>query len=442
MASGLKDKIPPHNIEAEQATLGALLQDKEAVPVALQFLRADDFYSGANSRIFEAVLNLNAQKREVDMLTVTGELRQTGKLDESGGLAYVASLTDVVPTSANIDYYARQVQDCSLRRSLIRLSNEVIAEVYDESRESSTILEETQGRLFELTKEQKALTFKSIREILPKTIEEIELHMKAKGYTGIPSGLKELDEITSGFQTSDLIIIAARPSVGKTALALTMADHIAITQKIPAAFFTLEMPDTSLTERLLSCEAGIEFEKIRKGKLKPSDFTGLLDAAGRIYEAPFYIVDMPNMKLLDLRAQARRLRIQMKVEIIFVDYLTLISHENQRLPRYEQIADISRSLKSLARELEIPIVVLSQLNREAAGKKPALANIRESGSIEQDADIVMFLHRNQEDDKKDELPDKPTELIIEKHRNGKTGKVDLMFLSKFTKFAVMSRDTV
>ena len=446
MASILKDKIPPHNDEAEQATLGALLLDEDAISVAIRYLRPDDFYSNANRRVYKAILNLFNQGRKADIITVIEELKQSGELDLAGGPAYVASLTNVVPTSANIDYYAQIVQDHSVRRSLLRISSDISAKSYDEATESRLIVEEAQRYIFELTDNRQTLTYKSAKEIIPKTIEAIEkLYNTKDAFTGVPSGLNELDAMTSGFQKSELIIIGARPSVGKTALALTMAAHTAIKEKIPTAFFTLEMSDMALMQRLISSEARIESEKIRTGLLKPSDFHSLMEAAGRIYEAPLYIVDMPNMKLLDLRSQARRLRAQQKVEIIFIDYLTLITSENYQLPRHEQIAEISRSLKSLARELDIPVVALSQVRRDAEGKRPTLSDIRESGSIEQDADVVMFLHRERESDKKSDSERSKaitTELIIAKQRNGPVGTVEIVFLPSYTKFENLSRASV
>ncbi|GHV87807.1 replicative DNA helicase [Spirochaetia bacterium] len=458
--TGLKDKIPPHNEDAEKATLGALLLDDDAINTAVQFLRPGDFYSNANRRVYEAILNLsNHGGKKADIITVVEELKSSGELDTAGGPAYVASLTTVVPTAANIEHYAKIVQDCSIRRALIRIANETNAKSYDESQRSRIILEETQQKIFELTDTGQTATFKSVKEIIPRTIEIIEklFHSKQE-YTGIPSGFKELDEYTSGFQPAELIIIGARPSIGKTALALAMAAHTSIRKKIPTAFFTLEMPDQALMLRLISSEANIESNMLRAAShhLRPDDFQKLLEAAGNIYEAPLYIVDMPNMKLLDLRAQARRLRAQQKVEIIFIDYLTLISSENQYIPRHEQVAEISRNLKSLARELNIPIVALSQLSREVdkrtgghsgSAGRPVLADLRESGSIEQDADLVLFLHRKRETDTdkdKDNAGTAPgadieTELIVAKNRNGPTGFVKILFRSRFTKYVPMER---
>jgi replicative DNA helicase len=424
-----------------------MLMDPDAISASIQYLRPGDFYSNANKRVYEAILGIFNKGHTADILTVSGELRQNGKLDEAGGSAYVASLTTVVPSSANIEYYAQTVQAHSLRRALLRVSGEIGARVFDESREARLLLEEAQQRLFELSDNRQTVRYQSAKEIIPETIKIIENVVKSKQeYTGIPSGFDELDKMTSGFHPSEFIIIGARPSIGKTALALTMAANISIQRKIPAVFFTLEMPAMALMQRLISMEAKINGNALRSGFIKSSDFQDLLDAAGRIYEAPLYIVDMPNMNLLDLRAQARRIRMQEKIEIMFIDYLGLISSENYK-PRYEQMSDISRSLKSLARELDIPIVVLAQLNRDAEREKPNLSSIRDSGSIEQDADVVMFLHRGRESDKKSaDTPDNAageegkTSLILSKQRNGPVGTVDLVFMSKYARFESMIRN--
>jgi len=442
MAAPLKDKIPPHNDDAEQAALGAVLLDNDAIDSALQYIRPDDFYSNANRHVFEAVLNLHNQGRQkADIITVVAELRRMGELETSGGAAYVATLTNMVPSSANIDHYAKLVQDCSLRRALLRLSAEMNARSFDESTEGRMILEETQQRIFELGENRLASSFKSARELMPSTIEWIDNLRKSKEpYTGIPSGFEELDVMTSGFQNSELIIVGARPSMGKTALALTMASHIVMDKKTPAAFFSLEMSDRALCMRLISAEARIDSKKIRSGILSNKDMAEIMQAMGKIYEAPLYIVDTPGMRLMDIRSLARRLRSQHDVRIIFIDYLTLIVSDNRDIPRHEQIAEISRSLKSLARELDIPVVALSQLRRDAEGKQPNLADIRESGSIEQDADVVMFLHRERETDAKaGKEGDGKTELIVAKQRNGPVGKVDIVFVPRYARFESLAK---
>jgi replicative DNA helicase len=438
----LKDKVPPHNDEAEQAALGAMLLDNDSIDTAIQYLGPDDFYSNANRRVYKAILNLfNQGRQKADIITVVAELRQAGELEAAGGPSYVASLTNVVPSSANIDYYAKIVQDCSLRRSLIRVSAEVNTLSFDESVESRVVLEETQKKIFELAEHRHVVSIKSMKELMPNTIDKIqELYQSKKQYSGIASGFEDLDNLTSGFQQSELIIIGARPSMGKTALALSIASNITVIQKIPAAFFSLEMSDLALGFRLVSAEARIESERIKARKLEPHDYNNLMQAAGKLYEAPLYIVDIPGITIMDLRAQARRLRTQEKVEIIFIDYLTLITSENNQIPRHEQIAEISRSLKGLARELGIPIVALSQLTRDAEKERPNLASIRASGAIEQDADMVIFIHRERESDKKpDKENDSVAELIIAKQRNGPVGLVKVAFVKEYAKFAPLDR---
>jgi replicative DNA helicase len=439
--------VPPHDDEAERAALGAMLMDADAITASIEYLRPGDFYSNANNLVYEAILGLFNKGLAADILTVTGELRQNGKLDQAGGAAYVAGLTTVVPSSRNIAYYAQTVQSYSLRRALLRVSAGINAKVFDETQESRIILEETQQRIFELSDNRNSIRYQSLKEVLPETIEIIEkLTRSNKEYTGIPSGFDELDKLTSGFHPAEFIIIGARPSIGKTALALTMAANISVRSRTPAAFFTLEMPAIALMQRLLAMEARINAGALRSGFLRTSDFNAILGAAESIYEAPLYIVDMPNMKLMDLRAQARRIRAQEQVKIMFIDYLGLISSENYSVPRVEQMSEISRSLKSLARELEIPIVVLCQLNREAERERPNLSSIRDSGSIEQDADVVMFLHRDRESHKNSEeaaerdSKKNKTSLILSKQRNGPVGTINLTFMPQYAKFESWTRD--
>lgn len=443
VSSSLKDQVPPHNDEAEKAALGALLLDSEAISAILRYLRSDDFYKSANQKIFQAIINLFNKGESADLITLTEELKSIGELEAAGGAAYISSLTSAVPTSANIEYYARVVQGCSIRRTLLKTAREIISDAHDDSTETRVIIEEAERKIFEITDKQHIGSFKEVREIVPKTIEAIEkLYHTKESYTGIPSGFPDLDHLTSGFQDSEFIVIGARPSVGKTALALTMAANMSIHAHIPVGFFTLEMSDMALMQRLVSSEARLNSELLRTGMLKPADFHNLTEAAGRIYDAPLYIDDTPNMRLLDLRAQARRMKSQHDVKIIFVDYITLISAENKELPRHEQIAEISRSLKALARELEIPVVALSQVRRESEGKRPNLADLRESGSIEQDADVVIFLHRDRGNDDPDNPGgDTETEVILAKQRNGPVGTIKLAFIPKYTKFESMSYES-
>jgi replicative DNA helicase len=443
----LKDSIPPNNQEAERAALGALLLDSDSIASVIRLIQAEDFYDNSNSAIYEAIVNLYSKGKKADLITVTDELRLSGKLEVSGGPAYIANLTSLVPSSANVEYYAKIVQECAVRRRLLRIAGQLQAEAHDDSVEARSVVEEAQKKIFDVIKNQQDVMYKSVREILPRTIEAIEKLYNSRGeYTGVPSGIKDLDNVTSGFQKSELIIIGARPSMGKTAMALTMAQHIAIHENIPTGFFTLEMADMALMQRIISSETRIPSEKLRSGLLKASELDTIIDAAGRIYEAPLYIVDMPNMKLLDLTALARRLKADKQIQIIFIDYLTLITSENVQLPRHEQVADISRSLKALARELEIPIVVLSQLRREAEGQSPSLSDIRESGSVEQDADLIMFIHRERENDRSpsdnqgEKYPPIEAELIIAKQRNGPVGTVKVLFFPAYTRFEALDKN--
>jgi len=430
----LRDSVPSPHDEAEQAVLGALLLDGEALPAVSHLLRPEDFYRSPHQRIYEALLALFDRGQSVDLITLADELRSRGTLEQCGGLAYVSRLTSAVPTSANVEYYARIVQAAAIRRSLARISQEIIARAHDDSVEVPQIVEEAERKIFEISDRHQSGSYHAAKEVVSRTFDAIERLYHSKGsYTGVPSGFTELDNLTNGFQPSEFIVIGARPSVGKTALALTMAANMAIRQKTPVGLFTLEMSSMAIMQRLLSMEARIESQLLRSGMLKPSDFSRLTEACGRIYEAPLFINDSPDLKLLDLRAQARRMKSHQDVRIIFVDYLTLINAENRDLARHEQIAEISRSLKSLARELAIPVVALSQVRRETEGKRPALADLRESGSIEQDADVVIFLHT-------EDMKSAEREILIAKQRNGPIGDFKLAFLSRYTKFEPLARE--
>ncbi|MBP3448949.1 MAG: replicative DNA helicase [Spirochaetaceae bacterium] len=435
--SQLKDKVPPHNLDAEQATLGALLLDWDSISVVIQYLRPDGFYSLQNQKIFSAMLDLYNEGRQGDLISLKEKLKEKGDLEAAGGIAYVSELTDRVPTSANVDYYAQIVKDQSIRRELIKSAAKIVSKAHDDTIESRGVLEEAQKEIFNLTDNTASHEFKTTQELVTQVINRIQTVYKNKtSLTGIESGFTDLDQMTAGFQPSEMIILGARPSIGKTAMALSMIQHIAIQKKIPSAFFSLEMSDVQVMQRLFVQESRISSEKLRTGFLSHNDFQALQDAAGKIYDSPLYIVDTPNMKLLDLRSVARRLKSQNDIKIIFIDYITLIGSENTQIPRHEQVAEISRSLKSLARELDIPIVVLSQVARSTEGKAPTLAELRESGSIEQDADVVMFLHRERSPENKGDTI--PTELIVAKQRNGPVGSVDITFIPHFTKFENVS----
>ncbi len=437
MDAELKDKIPPHNLDAEQATLGALLLNWKAVGDVVTYLRSDNFYDQRNQIIYSAMMNLFTQGVTGDLLTIIDDLTKNGNLEKAGGVGYVSSLTNTVPTSANVDYYAKIVLDQSTRRNLITLASEIKASSFDETKESRKILEDAEQKIFKLTDTNQSAQVYAMNEIVPKTITLIDQRYKNKNaLSGIPSGITQLDNMTSGFQNSEMVIVGARPSMGKTALALSMMQHIAIENHIPCGFFSLEMAAEQIGQRLLSQVARIRSTKLRSGMLKLDDFQKLQDAGGACYDAPLWIVDTPNMKLLDLRAVARRMRVNHKVKIIFIDYIGLITSENEEAPVYEQQSAISKSLKSLARELNIPIVVLCQVARTAEGNEPNLSELRGSGSIEQDADMVIFIHgeRGKQKSEEEYNPVQDRKLIVAKQRNGPIGDVDVVFISDYTKF--------
>lgn len=432
----LKNKIPPNNIEAEKAVLGAVLLDPDVFGSVRQIVSASSFYSVQHQKIFAAISELDGRGQKSDIVILTDFLRSSNELDSVGGAGYIASLTDAVPSSANVDFYAKIVLESAIRRNLLRVSSKISVDAYDETIPSRKILEDAQKNIFDLTDAGTCATFKPLSSVILQTIDVLEkMHARQGEYTGIPCGFEYLDSMTYGFQDSEFIIIGARPSVGKTALALTMASHIAIDKKIPTAFFSLEMSDMLLVQRLIASRAKINSNKMRSANLSTLDFKKISETCGDLYDSPFYLVDMPNMKLLDLRTLVRQLCTDpYNVKIIFIDYLSLITGEHTSIPRHEQIAEISRSLKSLARELNIPVVALSQLTRDAEGKKPTLADIRESGSLEQDADVVMFLHREREETNEDGVKVIPTELILAKQRNGPIGTVHLSFIPQYTTF--------
>ncbi len=435
----LKDKVPPHDIEAEKAVLGALLLNWGAMGDVIGKVRPERFYSLQNQVIFEALTELFSHNIQGDTLTLVDQLRKNNKLEQAGGTAYIASLTDTVPSSANIEYYADIVLDRATRRDLIKISSELKAESFELGKESTALLDTAEQRIFALAERNETTVIHDARNIMIKEIEIIDARYNSKNqFTGVPTGFGKLDSYTSGFQNSELIIIGARPSIGKTALALSMMQNIALEKNIPCGFFSLEMPYESIGMRILSQESRVPMHKMRSGMLKYEDVKKIQDAAGRWFEAPLYTVDTPNMKLLELRAMARRMVKNHKVKIIFIDYIGLITTENPNAPVYDQMSEVSKSLKALARELEIPIVALCQVARAAEGEPPNLAQLRGSGSIEQDADVVMFLHRER---LKEETPVQEATLILAKQRNGATGDIKISFVPAYSKFEnLMSGD--
>jgi replicative DNA helicase len=385
------------------------------------------------------MLSLFTKNIQGDTLSLINELTVNGNLEKAGGTAYIASLTDTVPSAANIDYYCSVVCDRSERRELIKISSELKTSAFDLSNKSEVLLDRAEQKLFSLRQQNEATEVHKVNDIMVKEIQIIEKIFNNKGeFSGIPSGFAKLDSMTSGFQNSEFIVIGARPSIGKTALALSMMNHIALESKIPCGFFSLEMPYESIGMRILSQEARVNMSRIRSGLIKVDEVKKIQDAAGRWFEAPLYTIDTPNMRLLELRSMARRLVVNEGVKIIFIDYIGLITTENPSDPVFEQVSEVSRSLKALARELKIPIVALCQVGRDAEGQEPNLAQLRGSGSIEQDADVVMFIHRER---LKDEQPSQEAKIILAKQRNGPTGDIKVNFIPAYSKFEnLMSED--
>ncbi len=433
-------RTPLHDLKSEMALLGGLLLDWNAMADVVSILKPDRFYSKQNQLIYSALCSLYTKGITADDITLVDELRKQGNLENAGGPAYIASLTQEVPSASNIEYYARAIVESSTRRELVKLTSEIREEATNTTgKETSLLLDMAEQKIFSLSELNETAKIHQMQDVVIEDIDLIEARYRnSNQFTGVPSGFGVLDTMTSGFQKSEFIIIGARPSIGKTALALSMMQEIALVRNIECGFFSLEMPYQSIGMRLLSMNSKVSMSSIRSGMLKNTDFIQLQEAAGRWYKAPLYTVDTPNMRLLDLRAMARRMVINHKVKIIFIDYIGLISTENPGAPVYEQVSEISKSLKALARELEIPIVALSQVSRDAEGKEPNLAQLRGSGAIEQDADVVMFIDRERPKDNSG----KPQEakIILSKQRNGPTGTIDIMFFPTLSLFANKSRE--
>jgi replicative DNA helicase len=432
------DKMPPHSNEAEQAVLGAMLLDREAVVVASELLTAADFYRDAHRLIFGAIRDLEIRGDSVDLVTVTETLRQKDSLEKIGGMSYLASLANMVPTTAGIRYYAKIVSEKALLRQLIRVTNDINLRCYEAKDETQFLLGQAEQSIFQIGRSAGGQGLLPIRDMIPDMVERIEnLSKRQEGLTGVPSYFKVLDQFTSGWQPSDLIILAARPSMGKTAFALNLAESAAVRAKAPVGIFSLEMSREQLLQRLLSSRANIEQTALRNGRLSGSDWQKLVDAAAILSAAPIYIDDTPGITVSELRSRARRLKAEQDLQMILVDYLQLMQGDKKGGDnRQQEISEISRSLKALARELKVPVIALSQLSREVektADKRPGLSHLRESGALEQDADMVMFIYREEYYDRNSERKG-IAEIIVAKHRNGPVGTIELGFDDRYTKF--------
>ena len=437
----IEERVPPQNIEAEQAVLGAMLIDKEAIAKASEILTSSDFYREAHRVIFNAMLELYNKNEAVDMVTVTEILKRDNKLEDIGGLAYITSLANVVLTAANVKYHADIVAEKSVLRQLVRVSTEIAAMGYEANEDVGTLLDTAESRILEISNRKKKADFTPINDVLMESVQNIEKLINNKGgLTGLPSGFADLDKLTSGLHPSDFIILAARPSMGKTALALNIVQNVALRahKKIggeprSVAFFSLEMSKEQLVNRMLCAEAGIDSQRLRVGEMGDNLMS----------KAKIYIDDTAGITVMDMRSRARRLKAEHGLDLIVVDYLQLMQGSGKRNnsgDRQQEVSEISRSLKALARELDVPVLALSQLSRSVEArqvKRPMLSDLRESGSLEQDADIVAFLYR--EDYYNPETENKHTELIIAKHRNGPVDTVNLFFHKQFTKFVGFSK---
>jgi replicative DNA helicase len=441
--SSATHRLPPQNIEAEQCVLGSILLTQGAIEKTADLLKPDDFYKPAHQAIFGAMLTLFQKSEPLDIITITNCLSDSHKLDTVGGPAYLAGLTDIVPVSTNITYYARIVRDKSILRQLIQTSSEIAGRCYEEQDDIEQLLDSVEQTVFDISSAKSNQAFAPMSEIIKKTFEQVEkLSERRELITGVPSGYDEFDKLTAGLQSSDLIIVAGRPSMGKTAFAMNMVQNAALLAKVPAAVFSLEMSKEQLAMRMLCSISRVDSSRLRTGHLNDHDWPKLVRATGMLAKAPIFIDDTPAISVLEMRAKTRRLKSEYNIGMVVVDYLQLMRGRNTD-SREQEISEISRSLKAMAKELHIPVIALSQLNRSLESrtdKRPQLSDLRESGAIEQDADVICFIYR---DEVYNKSPDNPrrgvAEVIIGKQRNGPTGTVDLAFLNTITTFENLAR---
>lgn len=438
------ERIPPQNIEAEQAVLGAMLLEKKAIVAATELLNADDFYREAHKLVFEAIVELSQRDEAADLVTVVEQLKKSEKLEKAGGIAFVTSLANAVPTAANVKYHAKIVLEKAQLRNLINTTTEIAGMAYEDVEEIGDLMEKAEKDILKVTGRGTSFEFTPIGKLVIDVFEKVEKRAEQKNaLTGLASGFRDLDRLTSGFQASDLILVAARPSMGKTAFTLNIATYVAVKLKQPVAFFSLEMSNEQLVQRMLCAEGGIDSQALRAGELTDEDWKHLIIASDRLTKAPIYIDDTPGITVSELRAKARRIKADHGLSLVVIDYLQLMQGRSSKNSdnRQQEISEISRSLKALARELGVPVIALSQLSRSVESrtiKRPMLSDLRESGSLEQDADIVMFLYRdeyyNEDSERKDQA-----DVIIAKHRNGPIDTITLFFEKRFTKFTTLDR---
>ncbi|MCL0040616.1 replicative DNA helicase [Thermodesulfovibrionales bacterium] len=433
------NRLPPQNIEAEQSVLGAIILDNEALPKAIEALSPDDFYKEAHRRLYKSIIALFERSEPIDIVTLTDYLRKSDEIEAVGGISYLSYLANSIPTSANIRYHAKIVSEKSMLRALIRTATQITSEVYENSRDVDEVIDYAQKMIFDITDKRTKISFSPLKDVIKDTFKMIEhLYDKKEAITGVPSGFKDIDELTSGFQSGDLIIVGGRPGMGKTAFALNVAGYVAANMRETVAVFSLEMPKEQLALRMICAESGVNSSSVRKGFIGKQDWIKLTNAAGRLADAPIFIDDSSMLTALEIRAKARRLKMEYgMLSLIVVDYLQLMRSMGKFERREQEISDISRSLKALAKELKVPVIALSQLNRaveQRGEKRPTLADLRESGALEQDADVIIFLYRDEFYNKNNPSNKGKAELIVAKQRNGPTGIVNLTYLADSTKF--------
>lgn len=438
MNESMMDRVPPHNHEAEQSVIGAIFLEPQALITASEILMSEDFYRTAHQKIFQTMLTLSDQGKAIDVVTVTEELSAKKELEDVGGLSYLSELANAVPTAANIAHYAKIVEEKALLRRLIRVATKIVEDGYTREDEVEALLSEAEKKMMEVANRKNAGDFKHVKDVLVQTYDNIEQLQSREGdVTGIPTGFRDLDRITAGFQRNDLIIVAARPSVGKTAFALNVAQSVAVQARENVAIFSLEMGADQLVMRMLCAEGNIDAQVLRTGALTTEDWGKLTMAMGSLSNSGIFIDDTPGVRINEIRAKCRRLHQEHGLGMILIDYLQLIQGSGKPGEnRQQEVSEISRSLKGLARELKVPVIALSQLSRgveQRQDKRPMMSDLRESGSIEQDADIVAFLYRDDYYDKESESKNM-IEIILAKQRNGPTGTVTLAFKKEFNKF--------
>jgi replicative DNA helicase len=436
------DRVPPNSIDAEKSTLGSMLLDRDAIAKVIEILKPKDFYREAHTIIFNAINRLFDKGEPVDLVTVSEELKETGHLEAVGGASYITSLVNSVPTAANVEHYAKIVEEKAILRRLIKTADQIAQLGYKGDQEIDNILDQSEQLVFNLSQRRTVQTFDGIKDILMDTFDNLEKLYNNKGdVTGIATGFRDLDKMTSGLQPSDLVILAARPSMGKTALALNIAQHAAVKEKKSVAIFSLEMSKSQLVQRMLCSEAQVDSHRLRTGFLNENDWRRISQGAGRLGESKIFIDDTPGITVMEMRAKARRIQAEHGLDLILIDYLQLMTGGSSSESRQQEVSDISRSLKGLARELNVPVVSLSQLSRaveQRNDKRPQLSDLRSSGSIEQDADVVAFIYRDDYYNPDSERAG-ITEIIIGKQRNGPVGTVELAFQKEYTKFVDLSK---